>query len=124
MALWRGCRWRPWTRPRSCGKALANLVMMLAVQVALVPLLAALLGVPLLRPAVALVLLLGTAGYAWVGTLLAFMAANTRAQEVALPILLLPLALPLLLAAVQATAGGIDGQRSLDGCGCWWSTIW
>lgn len=91
------------------GKALANFLLMLVVQAALVPLLAGLLDAPLLRPALLPVLLLGTAGYAWVGTLLAAMAANTRAQEVALPILLLPLALPVLLAAVQATAGIIEG---------------
>ena len=56
-----------------------------------------------------LTMLLGTTGYAAVGTLLAAMAVNTRAREVMLPILLLPLVVPLLIAAVQATTGLLDG---------------
>jgi heme exporter protein B len=49
------------------------------------------------------------AGYAVVGTLLAAMTVHTRAREVMLPILLLPLAMPLLIAAVEATGGLLDG---------------
>jgi len=41
--------------------------------------------------------------------LLAAMAVNTRAREVMLPILLLPLAIPALIAAVQATGGLVEG---------------
>ncbi len=91
------------------GKALGNLIMMLVVEVVLLPLGTALLNVSFLRPSVLIVLLLGTVGYAAVGTLLAAIAVNTRAREVMLPILLLPLAVPLLIAAVQATAGLLDG---------------
>ena len=56
-----------------------------------------------------LVTALGTVGYAAVGTLLATIAVNTRAREVMLPILLLPLAIPSLIAAVQATGGLVEG---------------
>lgn len=91
------------------GKALGNLAFMAVVEVVLLPLFAALFDVPLLRPGVLLVLALGTLGYAAVGTLLAAIAVNTRAREVMLPILLLPLAVPVLIAAVQATAGLVDG---------------
>jgi len=91
------------------GKALGNLVFMLVVEAVLLPLLAALFDVPLLRPGVLLVVVLGTVGYAAVGTLLAGIAVNTRAREVMLPVLLLPLAIPALIAAVQATAGLVEG---------------
>jgi len=57
---------------------------------------------------VLLVMALGTLGYGAVGTLLAAIAVNTRAREVMLPILLLPLVVPLLIAAVQATAGLVE----------------
>ena len=91
------------------GKALGNFALMLAVEAVLLPLAAVLFNVPLLNGGVLLVLLWGTAGYAAVGTLLAAMAVNTRAREVLLPILLLPLAVPLLIGAVPATLGLLDG---------------
>jgi heme exporter protein B len=91
------------------GKAAGNLIFMLIVELLLLPLFTVLFDVALLRPGVVWVTLLGTIGYAAAGTLLAAIAVNTRAREVMLPILLLPLAVPVLLAAVQATGGLIDG---------------
>jgi heme exporter protein B len=96
------------------GKALGNLLLMLLVELILLPLGTALLNVSLLRPPVLVVMLLGTVGYAAVGTLLAAIAVNTRAREVMLPILLLPLAVPLLIAAVQATGGLLEGLALAD----------
>ena len=91
------------------GKALGNMIIMLALEAVLVPLSAILFNVPLFSPGVLAILLGGTLGYALVGTLLAAIAINTRAREVMLPILLLPLVMPLLIAAVQATRGLLDG---------------
>jgi heme exporter protein B len=91
------------------GKAIGNLLFMGIVEIALLPLFSALFDVPLLQPGVLLVTALGTIGYAAVGTLLAAMAVNTRAREVMLPILLLPLAIPALTAAVKATGGLVEG---------------
>ena len=91
------------------GKALGNLAFMAVVEVVLLPLFSALFDVPLPRPGVVVVTALGTVGYAAVGTLLAAIAVNTRAREVMLPILLLPLAIPALIAAVQATGGLLEG---------------
>ncbi len=91
------------------GKALGNLLFMVIVEVILLPLFAGLFNIPLLRPEVLLVTLLGTVGYAAVGTLLAAMAVNTRAREVLLPVLLLPLAFPLLIAAVQTIGALLEG---------------
>jgi len=91
------------------GKALGNLAFMAVVEIVLLPLFSALFNVPLLRPGILMVAALGTAGYAAVGTLLATIAVNTRAREVMLPILLLPLVIPALIAAVQATGGLLEG---------------
>lgn len=91
------------------GKALGNLVLMLLLGVVLLPLGTVLFDVNLVRGGVALVVVLGTVGYAATGTLLAAIAVNTRAREVMLPILLLPLIVPLLIAAVNATAGLLAG---------------
>jgi heme exporter protein B len=100
------------------GKALGNLAFMVVVEVVLLPLFSALFDVPLLRPGVLVVTALGTVGYAAVGTLLAAIAVNTRAREVMLPILLLPLAIPALIAAVQATGGLMEGG-TLSEVGGW-----
>ena len=92
------------------GKAIGNLLFMVVVEVILLPFFAALFDVALLRPSVLIVLILGTMGYAAVGTLLAAIAVNTRAREVMLPVLLLPLAVPVLIGAVRATGGLVEGR--------------
>jgi heme exporter protein B len=91
------------------GKALGNGICMLFVEIVLLPLFSVMFDVPLWLPAVLWVTVLGTVGYAAVGTLLAAIAVNTRAREVMLPVLLLPLALPVLVAAVKATGGLVEG---------------
>jgi heme exporter protein B len=48
--------------------------------------------------------LLGTLGFASVGTILAAISMNTRMSEVMLPLLLLPITLPLVIGAVNSTA--------------------
>jgi heme exporter protein B len=100
------------------GKAIGDLIFMVVIETVLLPLFSVLFDVPLLRPGVVLVVALGTIGYAAVGTLLAAIAVNTRAREVMLPVLLLPLAIPVLIAAVQATGGLVDGA-TLGEVGGW-----
>ena len=100
------------------GKALGNLAFMMVVEVVLLPLFSALFDVPLLRPGVLFLMLLGTVGYSAAGTLLAAIAVNTRAREVMLPVLLLPLATPVLIAAVRATGELVQGTP-LSEVGAW-----
>ncbi len=90
------------------GKALTNVIFTLVVAGLVLPIMAILFDESLFQPGIVLVVLLGVIGYAGAGTLIATMAANTRAREVFLPILLFPLALPLLVAAVIATSGFLD----------------
>ncbi len=91
------------------GKMLGNLIFMLAVDAIALPVFSVLLNLALVRWDIALIVVLGTLGFAGVGTLFSAMTANTRAREVMLPLLLFPVALPLVLAAVKATAGVLDG---------------
>lgn len=90
------------------GKAVTNVIFTLAVALLVVPLMAILFDETLAQPGVWGVVVLGVIGYAGAGTLIATMAASTRAREVFLPILLFPLTLPLLVAAVIATSGFLD----------------
>ena len=91
------------------GKAIGNLLFMLIVEALVLPLFTVLFNVMLLNAGVALVVLVGTIGFAGVGTLISTMAVNTRAREVMMPVLLFPATIPLILAAVKATRGVLDG---------------
>lgn len=53
---------------------------------------------------------LGTVGIAAVGTFYAGVTVRLRAREVMLPLLMLPVLAPLLLAAVRATAAALAGD--------------
>ncbi len=91
---------------RSCiylGKMAGNLAFMLAMEVILLPIFAAFFNLPVFAPKLLLVVLLGTVGFAAVGTLFSAVAVHTRTREIMLPILLLPVAVPVLVAAVKAT---------------------
>jgi heme exporter protein B len=96
------------------GKALGNWLFMSVVELVVVPVFALLFNVPLLRGSVWLVVVLGTLGYAAVGTLFSTMAVNTRAREVMLPILLLPVSVPVFVSAVNATGGFLSGDPISD----------
>lgn len=90
------------------GKAVTNLLFTLLIALIVLPIMAVLFDESLLQPGVLLAVLAGVTGYAGAGTLIATMAASTRAREIFLPILLFPLAVPLVVAAVIVTAGFLD----------------
>lgn len=100
-------------------KATSNLVFLLLVQVIVVPLYwvffagSAHLGAS--APLMALPLLLGSVGIAGVGTLLSTIAMNTRGKDLALALLFVPLAFPLLYACVAATTATLVGGSALEG---------
>ncbi len=56
------------------------------------------------------ILVLGLLGFSSIGTLFAAISLRTRAREVMLPLLMLPLATPLFLSCVQATATLLAGE--------------
>ena len=91
------------------GKVISNLAFMLIVEVIVVPAYSLLYNINLFIPGLLLVILLGSIGYAAVGTLLATMSTQTRTRDILLPILLLPVAFPLLLAAIKASSGFLTG---------------
>lgn len=87
------------------GKMLSNLVFMLAVAVIVMPVYSVLYTVNLMQPGLWVVVALGSLGYVSVGTLLASMAVQARTRDILLPILLFPVLIPLLVAAVKASSG-------------------
>jgi heme exporter protein B len=92
------------------GKMIGNLVFILIANVVIIPLFIVLFGVPFYKPFLLLTVLLGTIGFAGIGTLLSAMAVHTRARDVMLPIILLPVSIPLVLAAVRASRVIVEGR--------------
>jgi heme exporter protein B len=94
--------------PIFVGKALAAAVLLAACELVLLPAMAFFLGTPLSLSVFAAVLL-STIGMAALGCLFAALAAQTRARELLLPVLALPLWVPFVVIggrAVQAAMGG------------------
>lgn len=99
--------------PRSAiyfGKLLSNVLFTVAMEIFVLPLFVVFFNLSLwdlLTPSELatffLVLLLGTVGYAAVGTILAGVAANTTMREVLLPVLLFPVSVPIVIGAAEAT---------------------
>jgi heme exporter protein B len=100
------------------GKLIGNLLFMFVVEIIILPLVMIFYNLSLLSPEHLLVLLLGTYGFAAVGTVFAAIAVNTRAREVMLPILLFPVLLPVLIAGVKMTGALLDGEL-LGSLGNW-----
>jgi heme exporter protein B len=101
-------------------EAIATLVFTLGVELVTLPVFVVLLQLSPGAGTAVLILaaLLGTLGLATVGTLFAAMAVNTKTREVILPLLVLPIAVPLLIASVEATAAALGG-RSLASAQPW-----
>ena len=87
------------------GKALANWLQLTLLGVALVPVMVVLYDAGTARVLALLgIIVLGAAGLSAPGTLYAAMTAQVRARSTLLPLLLFPLVVPVLLAAVKATS--------------------
>lgn len=92
------------------GKVLSNLAFMLIVEAIVLPVYSFLYNVNLFQTGLLITLLLGSIGYIVVGTLLAAMSVHSRTRDVMLPILLFPVVIPVLIAAVKASGGYLTGD--------------
>jgi heme exporter protein B len=96
-------------------KLLGNFAFMLLVEVICLPVFTAFFNFGVVSADVIAIALLGTFGFAAVGTLFSAMAVNTRARDVLLPLLVFPVCVPVVIAAVEATsrvfAGDPSGER-------------
>lgn len=94
------------------GKMLGNLILLLFVELITIPVFSILLhvGVQDCLGGLALITFLATIGFTAVGTLLSALAASSRMREMLLPILLYPIWIPILLAAVRGTGSILAGE--------------
>ncbi len=98
------------------GKIAANFVFMTLAEWLLLPVYAVLYDVSVLRVIDKLLLTfaLGTLGVVVAGTVFSAIAAQARMRELLLPLLLLPVLTPVLIAAVEATAGLLAREPRFD----------
>ena len=94
------------------GKLVANLIVLAAMEAILIPVSAILYNIDLWTklPALLGVTLMGSLGFAAVGTFYAALTANLLARDVMLPVLVFPILVPIVVAAVKATTLVIRGD--------------
>jgi heme exporter protein B len=95
------------------GKVLANFALVSVVQLISIPVLFILFGYRFTGSYFWFILIIfaGTLGLIIVGTFLSALSANAKNSEMLLPVLLLPLLSPLMIAAVQATRVVLENEE-------------
>jgi len=91
-------------------KLVANTVFLLITELLLVPVFAVMYSVPVLGVLhwLVMVFFLGSLGVSIAGTALSAISAQARMRELLLPLLLLPILTPILIASTEVTAALLD----------------
>ena len=100
------------------GKTLANFLFMSLVELALLPVFAALFSFSALSFTLIVTIVLATLGFAVVGTLFSAIAVQTRSREIMLPVLFFPVILPVIIGAVETSSRAI-GVETTPGFSRW-----
>jgi len=100
------------------GKFLSNFLIMLLFEVVLLPFFVIFFNLKILSdlPILFLVMLLGTWGFVSVGTIFSAISVQTKMREIMLPLLLFPIAVPIIIGAVESTSYIIQEEN--------WQLIW
>jgi heme exporter protein CcmB len=103
------------------GKLVGIVALLVATEIVIVPLVALLFQARLGDHVVLVsaLLVLGTVGFATVGTLFAAMLARARSRDVLLPILLYPVTIPVMIAGVRGTSALLAVEPQLDMARLW-----
>ena len=94
------------------GKSIANYALLLGIEVVCLPIFGVFYNVrwTLQLPSLALVLLLASWGVSVVGTVFSALTVNMRLRELMLPMLVYPMLIPCLMAAMQLTTPLLAGE--------------
>lgn len=91
------------------GKMLGSMISMLVVEIVALPVFAVFFNLNVFSLPLVVTTLLATIGFVAVGTLFSALAVNTRAREMVLPILFLPIVVPVIISAVKASGIALTG---------------
>lgn len=115
LLLYPGARWTIFTGKLAANLAFVGLLMVIVIAVGAVLFQ---ITLPSRWPELLLVLILGAVGVVTLGTFYGAMASRSRAREVLLPLLLFPMLVPVLLAAMQASKSLLVGDLMSES-GAW-----
>ncbi len=96
------------------GKMLSCLVFLLVVEVIALPIFAFLFNLNVFSGEILIITLLSTVGFVACGTLFSALAVKTRARELVLPVLFLPIVIPVIICAVKATGLAMEVKSWTD----------
>ena len=91
------------------GKLLGTLTVMIVVEVLMLPVFLVLYDLSLFTLWFGVTAVMATVGFAAVGTLFSAIAVHTRARELLLPLLFLPVVMPVVIGAVSSTSSVLQG---------------
>ena len=100
------------------GKTLGSLFFMLIIEAIALSIFAFLFNLPVLSLQIVAITVLTTVGFVAVGTLFSALAVNTKAREMVLPVLFLPIIVPIIISAVKASGLALSGE-SWSGLSSW-----
>ena len=87
------------------------MLVLILLEIILIPLFLVFYSINIVsHPLMIAVLFLATYGYALVGTLFSMISVRTNSREIMLPLLLLPIMIPILIAAILSTNIFISGS--------------
>ncbi len=104
------------------GKVLGAFTLMAVVEALMLPVFVVLYDLPVIDPWFVGMTLLATIGFAAVGTIFSAIAVHTRAREVLLPLLFLPVVLPVVVGAV-ASSSAIFQDQGWSNFGRWFQLM-
>ncbi|MFV1950915.1 MAG: heme exporter protein CcmB [Nitrospinota bacterium] len=106
------------------GKMIGNLIFMSVMEAFTLPIFIIFFNVSVSGriPQLLLIIFLSTLGFVLLGTLLSSMSASVKTRDIMLPILLYPLIVPVIIAAVKSTGAIFEG-KSLEGVMHWLKLI-
>lgn len=91
------------------GKVLGAFTVMMVVEALMLPVFLVLYDLSVFSLWFIVIAVLATLGFAAVGTVFSAIAVHTRAREVLLPLLFLPVVLPIIIGAVATTGSVLEG---------------
>jgi heme exporter protein B len=98
------------------GKVLSITIFILLMEIIIIPVFTVFYNINIFAEGIFPIyfLLFGTYGFALLGSLFSFMTIKTRAKELLLPLLLLPLIIPILLAGIKGISLYMGAETSDD----------
>jgi heme exporter protein B len=86
------------------GKVLSNFILLIAMEIITLPIFMVFYNVNIFANSFMpiIIILLGTYGFSVLGTFFALLSVKSKTREIMLPLLLLPVMIPIILASIQA----------------------